>query len=237
MGYERNFGNVTFNVIQNPPNYAVISVLVARTSEGNVYPFTPTTLVRWPAPAAPAVVTPSLCRAHLASRNRACAQCSRTFLPPTPSSGRRPSTARSCGTRCSRLSTLGPRARTVRHRQPERRRLRLGIHGRCPYRQPHQLPVHQHQLSRQRRLQQLQRPEREVPANNLFNKGLYLIANYTWSHAIDNLSSTFSDGTAGVYGLGYSIPSTPTWTRATPTTTSATGSCSVAPGTCRGAIT
>ncbi len=26
IGYERNFGNVTYNVIQNPPNYAVISV-------------------------------------------------------------------------------------------------------------------------------------------------------------------------------------------------------------------
>lgn len=27
MAYERNFGNVTFNVIQNPPNYAVISLI------------------------------------------------------------------------------------------------------------------------------------------------------------------------------------------------------------------
>src|SRR5512146_3172518 len=27
LGYERNFGNVTFNVIQNPPNYAVLSLL------------------------------------------------------------------------------------------------------------------------------------------------------------------------------------------------------------------
>lgn len=27
VSYERNFGNVTFNVIQNPPNYAVISIL------------------------------------------------------------------------------------------------------------------------------------------------------------------------------------------------------------------
>ena len=26
ISYERNFGNVTFNVIQNPPNYAVISL-------------------------------------------------------------------------------------------------------------------------------------------------------------------------------------------------------------------
>lgn len=27
IAYERNFGNVTFNVIQNPPNYAVLSIL------------------------------------------------------------------------------------------------------------------------------------------------------------------------------------------------------------------
>jgi outer membrane receptor protein involved in Fe transport len=27
IGFERNFGNVTFNVIQNPPNYAVVSLL------------------------------------------------------------------------------------------------------------------------------------------------------------------------------------------------------------------
>jgi hypothetical protein len=27
IGYERNFGNVTFNVIQNPPNYGVVSLL------------------------------------------------------------------------------------------------------------------------------------------------------------------------------------------------------------------
>ena len=26
MGYERDFGNVTFNVIQNPPNYAVTAL-------------------------------------------------------------------------------------------------------------------------------------------------------------------------------------------------------------------
>src|SRR5436190_15774136 len=27
LSYERNFGNVTFNVIQNPPNYAVVSLV------------------------------------------------------------------------------------------------------------------------------------------------------------------------------------------------------------------
>ena len=39
--------------------------------------------------------------------------------------------------------------------------------------------------------------------SNLFNKGLQLVANYTWSHSIDNLSSTFSDGYSSFYGLGY----------------------------------
>jgi hypothetical protein len=43
-------------------------------------------------------------------------------------------------------------------------------------------------------------------STNLFNKGLFLTANYTWSHAIDNLSSTFSDGTAGNYTLGFLDP-------------------------------
>jgi hypothetical protein len=43
-------------------------------------------------------------------------------------------------------------------------------------------------------------------SSNLFNKGLFFTANYTWSHAIDNLSSTFSDGYSGLYGLGYLDP-------------------------------
>jgi hypothetical protein len=44
-------------------------------------------------------------------------------------------------------------------------------------------------------------------ATNLFNKGLAITANYTWSHSLDNLSSTFTDGanqfTSGNYQLGY----------------------------------
>jgi hypothetical protein len=31
LSYERNFGNVTFNVIQNPPNYAVVSITAGAT--------------------------------------------------------------------------------------------------------------------------------------------------------------------------------------------------------------
>jgi len=53
-------------------------------------------------------------------------------------------------------------------------------------------------------------------ANNLLSKGIGLNANYTWSHALDNLSSTFSDsnssqftGFSGAYSLGYLDPFNP----------------------------
>jgi len=43
--------------------------------------------------------------------------------------------------------------------------------------------------------------------NNLGNSGVYLVANYTWSHSIDNISSTFSDslqgGSGDIGSLGY----------------------------------
>jgi hypothetical protein len=38
---------------------------------------------------------------------------------------------------------------------------------------------------------------------NLGNKGLGITANYTYSHSLDNISSTFSDGYESLYGLGY----------------------------------
>jgi len=47
IGYERNFGNVTFNVIQNPPNYATVSIFDANTpipiSPSNFGPFSAST--------------------------------------------------------------------------------------------------------------------------------------------------------------------------------------------------
>jgi outer membrane receptor protein involved in Fe transport len=48
---------------------------------------------------------------------------------------------------------------------------------------------------------------------NLYNTGLTLVANYTWSHSTDDLSSTFSDGTGGasngIGNLGYLDPRNP----------------------------
>ncbi|HVM93723.1 MAG TPA: TonB-dependent receptor [Terriglobales bacterium] len=49
----------------------------------------------------------------------------------------------------------------------------------------------------------------DVRSSNLFNKGLTLNANWTWAHSMDNLSSTFSDGVASDYQLGYTDPFNP----------------------------
>jgi hypothetical protein len=47
----------------------------------------------------------------------------------------------------------------------------------------------------------------QYKTNNLWNKGVSLNANYTWSHSLDNLSSTFTDSalgtSSGAYYLGY----------------------------------
>jgi hypothetical protein len=42
-------------------------------------------------------------------------------------------------------------------------------------------------------------------ATNLWSKGLSLTMNYTWSHALDNLSSTFSDGAGQNYSAAYQL--------------------------------
>jgi len=49
----------------------------------------------------------------------------------------------------------------------------------------------------------------KLQSNNLFNKGLYFNANYTWSHAIDDNSSTFGEGGNSAGQLGYTDPFNP----------------------------
>jgi len=48
----------------------------------------------------------------------------------------------------------------------------------------------------------------KLAANNL-RGGVNFTANYTWSHSIDNLSNTFSEGGNGTFQLGYTDPFDP----------------------------
>jgi hypothetical protein len=49
----------------------------------------------------------------------------------------------------------------------------------------------------------------QMTFKDIAHSGVTLQANYTWSHAMDDLSSAFSDGSQGNYQLGYMDPFNP----------------------------
>ena len=208
MGYERNFGNVTFNVIQNPPNTAVISVQngidvaslpisvanlgplagAGSTCGGNplVVPGTsclPNASLRAVQQNIPTAYTEFWSAAvdHQLGRNNV------VSLEYTGSRGIHEYDI-------SNLNAAGYGSEFLGDaRVPNRLNYQ---YSNINYRGAHGFNYYNG-------------VNLKFQSNNLFNKGLYLTANYTWSHAIDNLSSSFSDGTPGVYGLGYLDPYNP----------------------------
>ncbi len=205
IGYERNFGNVTFNVIQNPPNYAVISVTNGvDVAPGNLPIYTnnlgplggagstcggdPNVL-----PGTSCFPTPSL---RAVQQNIPTAyvqfwsaavdyQVLKDSVLSFEYSG-------SKGTHEYDISNLNTAGYGSTFLGDARFNNRLnyqysGINyrGANGFNGYNGLNV-------------------KFQSNNLFNKGLYLNANYTWSHAIDNLSSTFTEGSG--YVLGYLDP-------------------------------
>ncbi|HXF05262.1 MAG TPA: TonB-dependent receptor [Blastocatellia bacterium] len=201
IGYERNFGNVTFNVIQNPPNYAVISIIA-----GVDVPTIPiTTDVAGPLSgrtgqkALPVVSLRNVdanivtAYAHLWSLSLE-HQVSRTLVvgldyngskgvnlysledPNRPGAG-----AVYLGDPCT-PGNCSVRLRTTQYTNINRRGNRA---------------FSNHNAFNLR-----------VTANNLANTGLTFSANYTWAHTIDNLSSTFSES-ANNFNLGLLDPFNP----------------------------
>jgi hypothetical protein len=202
IGYERNFGNVTFNVIQNPPNYAVISV----TNGTDV-------------PALPIYVANN---GPLAGNGAACGQpqnvpAGQSCFPnasmravqqniPTAyiqfwsgsvdyqvmkNSVVSVEYVGSKGTHEYDIANLNDAGYGKAFLGDTRSTNRVNYqYSNMNYRGSHGF-------------NQYNGVNFKFQGNNLFNKGLYLNANYTWSHAIDNLSSTFSDGANGGYALGY----------------------------------
>ncbi len=186
IGYERNFGNVTFNVIQNPPNYAVVSVLPADiggtipitanvagplAGSSGTTPLPPTSLRN---------VDPNIRTAYAylfsASLER---EVMRNVVVAVDYSGSKGEKLYSIEDP-NRLGsgnlylgdpftpgTDGTRLRTTRYTNLNNRAGR----GFSDY---HAFNV-------------------RTNINNFSDSGLRLTTNYTWSHAIDNLSSTFSE--------------------------------------------
>lgn len=207
IGYERNFGNVTFNVIQNPPNYAVISVISGTDVQAGNLPI----FVNNTGPLAgqgsscggsPVVVPGTSCFPNPSLRavqqNLPTAyiqfwsgsidyQVLKNSVLSVEYTG-------SKGTHEYDISNLNAGGYGSAFLGDARTANRLNYqYSNINYRGSNGFNLYNG-------------VNVKFQTNNLFNKGLYLNVNYTWSHAIDNLSSAFSDGASGLYGLGYIDP-------------------------------
>jgi carboxypeptidase family protein len=218
ISYERNFGNVTFNVIQNPPNYASVQIVAGTPGEpapvvtnDNLGPFAGSS--------GSVPLSPSSLR-HV-DQNIATAQTQFVSLALERQLARNTVFAiEYAGAHSihlydiSAFNPLGggqaylndPLVSTVACGDPT-----TGTPGPCYTRVNDQYTGintrgsngSSHYSALNLRLQ----------TQNLHNSGLSLTANYTWAHSTDDLSSTFSDSTqgasAGIGNLGYLDPRDP----------------------------
>ena len=194
MSYDRNFGNVTFNAIQNPPAYAVISLV-----SGVDVPSQPV-YTNNAGPLAGSGVS----KAFPQVSQRAIDQKIKTANAPTwnLSIDRRigrgvfsVAYAGSHGIHLYDISNINnsPAGGAYLGDAHFANRLNLGYTN-MNFRSDHGYS-HYDALNL------------KYGATNLFNKGLAVTANYTWAHSLDNLSSTFTDAAgasqSGLYALGY----------------------------------
>jgi outer membrane receptor protein involved in Fe transport len=200
LGYERNFGNVTFNAIQNPPNYGVVSLQSLVDVPGNLPVYTNNfgPLAGTGTKALPAVsqraINQDMKSAYAETWNLSIErQLSRNSVLSVAYAG-------SHGIHLYDISNINPGTGGNTNKKLggggdylgdalTSNRLNLS-YSNINYRSDGGYSHYNGLIVGFR-------------GNNLANTGLSLNANYTWSHALDNLSSTFTDGTAGGYMLGY----------------------------------
>ena len=195
ISYERNFGNVTFNVIQNPPNYAVLDVLGTPITNNNFGPLSGSSGSVVLPPVTLRAVQPNISNAysesfslslerevlknsvlafeysgshgiHLYDIGNANVPYYGDYFDPATYNATNPNAT------CYPGCTLNQQYGSINNR---------GSQG----------------FSRYNAL------NTRFTTNNLFNKGLQLNFNWTWSHSIDNLSNTFSSANDGAFQLGY----------------------------------
>jgi outer membrane receptor protein involved in Fe transport len=209
ISYERNFGNVTFNAIQNPPNYAVISLQSFVDVPGALPVFTNTAgpLAGSGTKPLPAVsqraINQNLKSAYAESWNLSVDRQAGPGVLSIAYAG-------SHGVHGYDIANVNPAACADPTGSPAACH---GVGGGGLY-------LGDAHASNRLNLQYSNMNFRsdqgyshynalnaKYAVTNLLSKGLGLTANYTWSHALDNLSSTFSDGngatTSGAYQLGY----------------------------------
>lgn len=210
IAYERNFGNVTFNVIQNPPNYAVIVVNNVPVTSSNAGPLAgtaaPTT-----SPCYPAACLPPTSLRHVDQNIKTAQtqfwslalehQISHSSMVSVQYLGARGihlydiKNYNGLGsgnvllgdpvvdpvTGNAALTRLNPQYSNINNR---------GSEGDSYY----------------------EGANVQFQTSNLRGTGLGLVSNYTLSHSMDNLSTTFSE-TNNAFSLGYTDPFNPSLDR------------------------
>ena len=191
LSYERNFNNVTFNVIQNPPNYAVLALANVPMSADNLGAFAqnvgprplPNTTLR--------IVDPKIKPAYAENFNVTIEH----QLDPTTlvtvgyigSRGIHNYSIQNINRQFSGGNYLGDASIVSRLNLQFGNVNFRGADGDSYY----------------------QALNLGLRASNVHHTGLTSIANYTWGHSIDNNSSTFGDGSnaaGGGFYLGYLDP-------------------------------
>lgn len=190
IGYERNFGNVTFNVIQNLPNFAVLDV-PGPVSTSNLGPLAGTGSIALPQVGA-RIIDPNIKTAYADQWNASVQQrITRTLVYSLEYSG-------SKGVHLYSISYPN---------QAGFGNFALGDpctgNGDCNS-QPNAGYGEDVGYRGNQGFSDYKSLNNRLAMSNFLHSGVDLTVNYTWSHAIDNLSSTFFEaggqGIAGQYG-------------------------------------
>jgi len=194
ISYERNFGNVTFNVIQNPPAYAVVVLNNTKITASNTGPLSGSSGSVPLPPTSLRNVDQNIRAAQTQFWDAAIdRQLARSTLVSVQYAGARGlhlydikniNTQGGGNVLLGDPLTVGGSARTLTRLNNQYSNINnRGSNGDSYY----------------------QSMNVQFQATNLRNTGLSLVANYTFAHAIDDLSTTFSE-TNNAFALGYTQP-------------------------------
>ncbi len=204
ISYERNFGNVTFNVIQNPPNYAVV---VLQTNSNQTYSVTNSNLGPLAAASGSVALPPSSLR-HVD-------QNIRTAQTQFMSVSIDQQLARNTVAEISYNHSRGIHLYDIKNLNiPGEGNLYLGDPLTDPVSGATALTPINNQYSNDN-----QRGSNgdsyydainvQLNSRDIHHTGLSITANYTFGHELDDLSSTFSETSAGNFELGYTDATNP----------------------------
>jgi len=199
ISYERNFGNVTFNLIQNPPNYAVVVIKPSTVTNSNAGPL---------AGASGNVALPPTSLRHVD-------QNIRTAQTQFHSIAIDQELARNTVLEVSYSGARGIHLYDIKNYNiPGSGNLYLGDPIKDPVSGKSALTsLNSHYSNDNNRGSNgdsyYNALNVQFTTRDFHHTGLSLVANYTYAHALDDLSTTFSETSAGNFSLGYTNPFNP----------------------------